>query len=98
MGARRFRIDAAKVKALKAQGLTKTQIAERLGCSLGGVSYALSKIAKATKLREGDVMIVQRLPRNQPGKLPDGFKIGETAGTHHARFAVNATKILRKGA
>ena len=92
-----FRIDVERVVALRAQGLTKPQIAERIGCAVGGVDHALRKHRKAqtAPMREGDVLVVHRLPRNQPGKLPEGFKISETAGTHHARFAVNATKIER---
>lgn len=101
MPGRKYAIDAKRVLELHAAGRTVAQIAERLGCSTAGVRNVLrvNGIAlRPRKMRTGDVLIVQRVPRNQPGKLPEGFKISETVNTHHSRFAVNATKIERKGA
>ena len=67
----------------------------RSGISRADALSEVKRSSAAQSMREGDVMVVHRLPRNQPGKLPEGFKISETTNTHHARFAVNATKIER---
>lgn len=54
MTGRRFRIDIARVLELSAQGLTQAQIAERLGCSRGGVAFALKQHREAGAVREGE--------------------------------------------
>jgi hypothetical protein len=48
------------------------------------------------KMREGDVLVVVRVPHGQ--KPPPGFKHSDAAiGTHHGRYSTHATRLIRKG-
>jgi DNA-binding CsgD family transcriptional regulator len=45
-----IRIDRERVKQLLAKGLTQTQIALRLGCTVSGLSAAIQQMRKAGAL------------------------------------------------
>ena len=47
------------------------------------------------KMREGDVLIVVRVPRGE--SAPPGFKHSAAAiGTHHGQHSTHATRLIRK--
>ncbi|MCA3247377.1 MAG: hypothetical protein ING29_12970 [Azospirillum sp.] len=48
------------------------------------------------KMREGDVLVVVRVPRGH--RPPPGFKHSDAAiGTHHGQYSTHATRLIRKG-
>ncbi|MBN9497838.1 MAG: hypothetical protein J0H39_13865 [Alphaproteobacteria bacterium] len=96
MNVRRSPIDVPRALRLKAQGVTNAQIAERFGCSAKALSVMIARHRKAERMREGDVMIVHRVPRGVVTKLPKGFKLANARPAHHDQHAVLATKIQRK--